>query len=179
VKVISFCLILQKPPKQKIFCQSQEVVIMRSSIYTVGLASFILSIFSGTVQADGVTYVKLSTAPIVHVNTRVHYVHPRRVCPQQVCVSRVQNKHRVKTSYAKRIHKIRVKKLRAQRKAKARKRVLKVKTIRRNLPVRYYYVQNGDSLYKIAKKCNVSVKHILRVNNLKSSVINAGIRLKI
>jgi len=145
---------------------------MKSSIYTVGLASVILSIFTGTAQADGVTYVKLSTTPIAHMNKRVHYVHPRKVCPQRVCVSRVHKKQTVKAS------------LRAQRKARAARIARAARSVRaarenRNNPARrYYYVQNGDNLYTIAKKCKVSVKHIQQTNKLRSSVIKVGIRLQ-
>ena len=41
----------------------------------------------------------------------------------------------------------------------------------------YYIVQSGDSLYSIAKRNNVSVDEIKRLNNLTSNLLNIGQRL--
>jgi len=42
-----------------------------------------------------------------------------------------------------------------------------------------YLVKNGETLWSIAKKHNVSMEQIKKWNNLKSSAIHAGLRLKI
>ncbi len=44
----------------------------------------------------------------------------------------------------------------------------------------YYIIKRGDTLYKIAKKYNVSVKDIIKVNNIKDSHrIHPGQKIKI
>lgn len=43
----------------------------------------------------------------------------------------------------------------------------------------FYTVQNGDSLYSIAKKFNTSVDEIIRVNNLTSTILQLGQKLVI
>lgn len=42
-----------------------------------------------------------------------------------------------------------------------------------------YTVKNGDSLWKISKRFKVSIKELKRVNNLKTSKIYPGLKLKI
>lgn len=42
-----------------------------------------------------------------------------------------------------------------------------------------YKVQSGDSLYTIAKKYNTTIDEIMRINNLKSSLLSIGQELKI
>lgn len=44
---------------------------------------------------------------------------------------------------------------------------------------RYYTVQKGDSLYKIATKFNMTVEKLIELNNLPDSVIHPGQALKI
>ncbi len=43
----------------------------------------------------------------------------------------------------------------------------------------YYTVKRGDSLYKIAKRFNVTVKEIMELNNLVKDLIYPGQQLKI
>jgi len=157
---------------------------MKNSIYVVGLVSLAISIFSANALADGVTKVYLSTTPIMHVNKHTHYAPP-----QKVRVLRTQNKRWVKPSNRKRVihtHKIRTNtkysrnnNLRNKNRAKSRNRVISTRIIKRKPLIRYHYIQSGDSLYKIAKRYKVTVKHILHINNLKTTVIKVGGRLKI
>jgi len=44
---------------------------------------------------------------------------------------------------------------------------------------KYYTIQSGDTLYKIAAKYHVTVADIMKWNNLKSKTIHAGKKLKI
>ena len=45
------------------------------------------------------------------------------------------------------------------------------------LDLNYYIVQSGDSLYSIAKRNNVSVDELKRINNLTSNLLSIGQRL--
>ena len=45
------------------------------------------------------------------------------------------------------------------------------------LELNYYIVQSGDSLYSIAKRNNVSVDELKRINNLTSNLLSIGQRL--
>jgi len=47
------------------------------------------------------------------------------------------------------------------------------------LPDGYYIVQDGDTLYRIARKYNMSVPDLKRINNLKSNIIQIGQRLNL
>lgn len=49
------------------------------------------------------------------------------------------------------------------------------------LPETYstYIVKKGDSLYKIAKKFNMSVEDLIAINNLKSNILTIGQELKV
>ena len=150
---------------------------MKNSIYVVGLVSLAISIFSANALADGVTKVYLSTTPIMHVNKHAHYAPP-----QKVRVLQTQNKRWVKSFNKKRARnarKVRTNNLRNKNRAKTRNRVITTRNIKRKPLIRYHYIQSGDSLYKIAKKYKVTVKHILHINNLKTTVIKVGGRLKI
>ena len=140
---------------------------MKRSIYMVGLVVAV-SFFSGSLLADGVdgvTRVQLSSTPIIKANMiKTHHVTSRRVS------ERLRHKGRtLKTRH------LRTNNLRKKR-VNARKRVLRLRV---NPLVRYHYIKNGDSLYKIARRYKVTVKHIMHVNHLKSSVIKIGGRLKI
>ena len=53
----------------------------------------------------------------------------------------------------------------------------KVKHTGKNSAVTYYMVKNGDSLWAIARKFQVSAGEIKKWNNLKSNLIHPGIRL--
>jgi len=137
---------------------------MKHSLYMAGLV-VVVSFFSGSLLADGVTRVQLSSTPIIKATiVKTHHVTSRRVS------ERLRHKGRTqKTRY------LRTNNLRKKR-VDARKRVarLRVKPL-----VKYHYIKSGDSLYKIAKKYKVTVKHLMHVNHLKSSVIKIGARLKI
>ncbi len=143
---------------------------MKKSIYAVSLVSLAISIFSANALADGVTKVYLSTTPIMHVNKHTHYAPP-----QKVRVLRTQNKRWIKSFNKKRARNAR--KVRTIKRNK--NRVISTRVIKLKPQIRYHYIRSGDSLYKIAKKYNVTIKHIMRINNLKTTVIKVGGRLKV
>ena len=47
------------------------------------------------------------------------------------------------------------------------------------LPGGYHIVQDGDTLYRIARKYNMSVPDLKRINNLSSNTIQIGQRLNV
>ena len=159
---------------------------MKSLKYVVGIISLSVSVFSGNVQADGVTLVKLSSSPLIHVNKASHNVsYQYKNQYKKQCKKRVSLTAR-KPIFTRNAQHKRVRASRVQtRNMRINKRVmlnakLRAKRIRASRikpPIRYHYIRNGDSLYKIAKKYKVTVKHIIQRNNLKSSAIKVGGRL--
>jgi len=155
---------------------------MKSLKYVVGIISLSVSVFSGNAQADGVTLVKLTSSPIIHVTKASHNVSyqyksryknqsKRRVSltPRKAIFTRNARHKRVRLS------RVRARNMRINKRAKLR--VKKIRVSRIKSPIRYHYIRNGDSLYKIAKKYKVTVKYILQRNKLKSSAIRVGGRL--
>lgn len=140
---------------------------MNHSLYTVALLSLAVSFFSVDAQADGVTKVQLSSTPIKINIVKAHCVMPQRARVRLPHKGRIKP---IKTRYS------RTNNLRKSRVMSSRKRL---KRSRAKSLVKYHYIQSGDSLYKLAKKYNVTVKHIMYVNHLKSSVIKVGGKLKI
>ncbi len=55
--------------------------------------------------------------------------------------------------------------------------VLKIKPEDDEMADNYYVVQRGDSLYKIANMFGTTVKEIMTINNLTSSLLSVGQRL--
>lgn len=152
---------------------------MKNSAYAIGIISLAITVlsFSGAAVADGVTKVTLSSTPLYKVQKVKTCVKPNRVV--SVTTKKVV---RVKT---KKVVRIAAKNTRGRVKRVTRaKRIVRVnkRIVRKNIRApkyRYYYVKGGDNLYGIAKKYGVSVKHIIKVNNLKSTSIRKGITLKI
>ena len=173
---------------------------MKRSIYAISLISLAFLTFSTYVQADGVTKVQLSSAPTLKTYNDKRFkgnplvvVKPRVIfSPRVLRTSRVANRlahlkaykqkkaARVRVARANkaRLKRVQINRLRAN-KARISKRVVVRSKLNRGKGVRYHYVRGGDSLYKVARKYGVTVKHILRVNKLKSTSIKVGTRLKV
>ena len=154
---------------------------MKSLKYVIGIISLSVSVFSGNVQADGVTLVKLSSSPMIHVNKASHNISKHKnLCKRGVSLTtgkpvftRNAQHKRVRAS------RVQTRNTRSNKRAmlRAKLRAKRIRASRIKSPIRYHYIRNGDSLYKIAKKYKVTVKHIIQRNNLKSSAIKVGGRL--
>lgn len=166
---------------------------MKSSIYAISLISLAVSVFSGSAQADGVTRVQLSSAPVYKVIKAKPIKHMRGLYGPRVHKGRVM----VKPSYSTRLRiakkkrlararanslrnkRIRANNIRINKARMNKKRILrnKIRIAKNKHVARYYYVRSGDSLYRIAKKHGVSVAHVIHLNKLKSTAIKVGKRL--
>lgn len=182
---------------------------MKISVYAVGLISLTISLFSSYANADGVTQVRLSTAPSsYHVHNAGlicslprhpirHHAHVYRgktlwVTPHRTMYKkkRIVRKHmgRVRVGLnhkranrAKRAHRknMRNKKWLRANKMRSYKKIAKRKHLRNKYVPRYHHVKRGDNLYVISKRYGVTVAHIISVNKLRTKSIKVGIRLKI
>jgi len=154
---------------------------MKSLKYVVGIISLSVSVFSGNVQADGVTLVKLSSSPMTHVNKVSHNISSHKAqCKRGVSLT-TRKPVFTRNAQHKRVRASRVqtRNMRINKRVmlNAKLRAKRIRASRIKPPIRYHYIRNGDSLYKIAKKYKVTVKHIIQRNNLKSSAIKVGGRL--
>jgi len=155
---------------------------MKSLKYVIGIISLSVSVFSGNVQADGVTLVKLSSSPLIHVNKASHNVsYQYKNQYKKQCKKRVSLTPRkpifTRNAQHKRVRSSRVRTRNMRINKRAKLRAKRIRASRIKSPIRYHYIRNGDSLYKIAKKYKVTVKYILQRNKLKSSAIKVGGRL--
>ena len=95
---------------------------------------------------------------------------------------KIAKKFKVRVSEIKRVNKLKNTKLYVGQVIKIpiqKKLVKNTGKKRYKIVYKTYRVRRGDSLIKIAKKFNVNVKEIKRVNDLKGSTIRVGQKLKI
>lgn len=137
---------------------------MKKSILTTSLMALVVSVFSLTAQADGAGKTSLSITPASAAQVKSMGAK-KGVKSQSSLYTTVTVGNKTVKSSKKPAH------LKVNKKTKV--------LIKMNYTGTSYTVKKGDSLYAIAQKHGTTIKHLMKINTLKSTKILVGQMIKI